>query len=667
MSLSGAWRRLLRLPASPSDLYRDGNRSAPRRDCDCSDRPLGCVSAADRGIAGALDAVRQLGHGVVPTLLCLTLLAGVATQAYAQTLPAVSFESPSLTVGEWRDSGVRIWLTLDPAPTSDIVVKYTVGGTATAGSDYFRPRIFGSLKVQAGTKETLITVFVTRDSAEEDDETVIFELAGGAGYRVGSVDSHTLTIADDDRTSSPRIPVAWFPSSRSVVGEDAGTHEVTVRLSPAPTSDISLDFLVAPSWGFNGWKSTLGADYTVSPIVRQARRDDGQRVAYVRIPVPAGATTAVVPFTIVDDRAQERNELVVVHMDLGQGYAASNQDIHTFEIIDNDGPSVDSTPVASFASASQSADEGSGTSDVTVNLSPAPASDITLSYTVGGTATAGSDFTIANSGTVTVPAGATTATIPVTLIDDSVQEGSETIVLKLAAGSGYKVGSSGTHTLTIAASDPPVASFASASQSADEGSGTSDVTVNLSPAPLGDITLSYTVDGTATAGTDYTALSGTVTVSRGATTATIPVTLIDDSVQEGSKTVVLTLAAGADYKVGSPDTHTLTVLDNETPPTVSFEPLEGRIVSARTSWVQEGSGTHDLKVTLNKAPASALKVKYTVSGSAAAGADYVALSGTVTVPAGATTATIPVTIVDDDRREHAEEIALWLVTDGPDY
>ena len=108
------------------------------------------------------------------------------------------------------------------------------------------------------------------------------------------------------------------------------------------------------------------------------------------------------------------------------------------------------TPVASFASASSSAGEAAGTHNVTVNLGPAPTSDITLTYTVSGTATKDNDFSISGSGSLLVPSGATTAIIPVTMIDDSADESNETVVLTLTSGNGYTVASNASrHTLTI--------------------------------------------------------------------------------------------------------------------------------------------------------------------------------------------------------------------------
>ena len=84
---------------------------------------------------------------------------------------------------------------------------------------------------------------------------------------------------------------------------------------------------------------------------------------------------------------------------------------------------------------------------------PAPASALTLSYTLSGTAMRGSDYSISgvttDSGMVSVSSGVTTATIAVAITDDSAEENSETVVLTLTGGSGYTVGSPSAHTLTI--------------------------------------------------------------------------------------------------------------------------------------------------------------------------------------------------------------------------
>ena len=144
-------------------------------------------------------------------------------------------------------------------------------------------------------------------------------------------------------------------------------------------------------------------------------------------------------------------------------------------------------------------------------------SDTVISYTVAGSATPGDDYAPL-SGTVTIPAGSTTATIDVTgIVADSLVEGTELVTVTLTA---------------ITASDPGITiDAANDSDSIDilDGddrtvimSGTTDdieggridgvFTVTQSTTAVSDTVLSYTVGGTATAGTDYTALSGSVTV-----------------------------------------------------------------------------------------------------------------------------------------------------------
>ena len=142
-----------------------------------------------------------------------------------------------------------------------------------------------------------------------------------------------------------------------------------------------------------------------------------------------------------------------------------------------------------------------------VNISSAaPSGGLSLSYSVTGTAAAGSgnDFTIQNSGTLTIAAGATSATIPVAINDDSSNESAETVILTLNSGTGYTPGSPAVHTLTINDNDGAILSL-SGPASADEGdSGTRDrvYRVSLSQRPSADVYWKVCFTGTATADTD---------------------------------------------------------------------------------------------------------------------------------------------------------------------
>jgi subtilase family serine protease len=74
------------------------------------------------------------------------------------------------------------------------------------------------------------------------------------------------------------------------------------------------------------------------------------------------------------------------------------------------------------------------------------------------------------------------------------------------------------------------------------------------------LTVAYTVAGTATPGTDYVPLDGTITIPAGAASATIPVVAIANLVYQPNKTVMLTLTAGANYAVASPATALVTIV-----------------------------------------------------------------------------------------------------------
>ena len=146
----------------------------------------------------------------------------------------------------------------------------------------------------------------------------------------------------------------------------------------------------------------------------------------------------------------------------------------------------------------------------------------------------------------------------------------------------------------------PVASFASGSSSAAESAGTRNITVNLDPAPGSAITLGYGVGGTATPDNDYTALSGSVSVSSGASSVTIPVAIADDGADENDETVVLTLTSGTGYSVGSPDRHTLTITDDDDPPVTTVTKITATPSRATIASGQSGRVSLTIKPETNR-------------------------------------------------------------------
>ena len=152
--------------------------------------------------------------------------------------------------------------------------------------------------------------------------------------------------------------------------------------------------------------------------------------------------------------------------------------------------------------------------------------------------------------------------------------------------------------------------------------------------PAFDVTVAYTVSGTAVPGTDYSELPGVVTFEPGALTATVPVTVLTPT---NGRTVTVTLDEGPGHLVGEPSSATVTLFAPTSPggtpggvPVVDVAAADDQFVFTHSG----GSGS------------AALSVAYTVGGTAEAGTDYEALSGTVTIPAGTDIATVDVTYLE---------------------
>ena len=179
--------------------------------------------------------------------------------------------------------------------------------------------------------------------------------------------------------------------------------------------------------------------------------------------------------------------------------------------------------------------------------------------------------------------------------------------------------------------------------------GTHNVQVNLSPTPQSAITVSYTLDGTATRGTDYT-ISDFVSVSSGATSVNIPVTITNDNETENDETVVLTLTISNNYTLDNIERHTLTIIDDDAQPVLNISDTRAN----------EGD-TAVFPVRLSSPSGKDISVDWEISGGTATGdKDYTATSGTLHIPAGETQGTIEVATVQDELDENDKTIVVTL-------
>ncbi|PYK99615.1 MAG: hypothetical protein DME19_08005 [Verrucomicrobia bacterium] len=227
------------------------------------------------------------------------------------------------------------------------------------------------------------------------------------------------------------------------------------------------------------------------------------------------------------------------------------------------------TPTVSVAATDGNASEqGPGTGTFTLTRTGDTSSALTVNYTLGGTAVNGTDYQQLGT-SVTVPAGASSATVTVTPIDDSEPEGDETVVLTISGNAAYTVGSPGSATITIAdndqpASGEPVITLTPSDPDASEtGPDNGVITFHRTGDTSQPIQVSWTFSGTAVNGVDYQQLPTTSPFPFGLADADLTITPIDDSEAEGDETVTVTLVPGPGYTVGSPGSATITIHDND--------------------------------------------------------------------------------------------------------
>jgi Ca2+-binding RTX toxin-like protein len=202
---------------------------------------------------------------------------------------------------------------------------------------------------------------------------------------------------------------------------------------------------------------------------------------------------------------------------------------------------------------------------------------LTVNYSIGGTADA-SDYSGVTPGTgktITFAAGSNTATLTLDPTADTTIEADETVALTLVSGTGYAIGTPGPVTGTLTNDDFSVITLAASDASAGETANPGRFTLTRSGPTTSALTVNLEMTGTATNGTDYTALPATATFAVGAATAVVTLNPIDDLGVEGNETAILTLFPGSSYSLGATTSATVTITDNDRNGTSGNETLTG--------------------------------------------------------------------------------------------
>lgn len=284
--------------------------------------------------------------------------------------------------------------------------------------------------------------------------------------------------------------------------------------------------------------------------------------------------------------------------------------------------------------------ENAGTASFTINLSIASSNSITVNYaTANNSASSPSDY-IAMNGTLTFLPGQVSKTINVSLVNDYIYEGNEQFTLNLSSAIGATL-SNTTCFCTIINDDPQI--IISNAVSVNENAGTQTFNVTLSAAQSYPVSVHYnTVNGSASAGSDFDAISGNLLFLAGETSKSIVVQIANDYLFESNETysMVLSSPMQADLLLPmllSTSTASATILNED--PLISI---------TLPSAITEGNSPQTFTINLSNAVTYNVGVHYTTTnGVASAGNDFVASSGDLIFLPGETSKTISVTILND--------------------
>jgi subtilisin family serine protease/subtilisin-like proprotein convertase family protein len=542
----------------------------------------------------------------------------VATITDDDPLPGLSVSDPSLAEGNSGTRSLSFTVSLTSASGRSLTVQYaTADGTASAGSDYLAKT--GTLTFSAGATMQTVNVTLNGDANAEPDETILFNLLTATNATID--DSQGVgTIATDDP-----LPLLSIGDAKTTEG-NAGTKSLnfTVSLSAASTTPVTVEFATLPG------TAAAGSDFTAA----------GGTLTF-----NPGQTSKSLAVTVAGDALAEADETFQVT--LSSPSAAALLDAQATGTIQNDDTSL------TIGNASMTEDDtGLATANFLVSLSAAVDFEVRVNYaTANGGAAAGTDY-VSTAGAVVFAPGQTSQMVSVLILNDVRDESDETFFVNLTSPVNALVADS-QGAATIADNDP-LPSLSITDQSITEGnSGTKNLnfTIRLSAVSGRTVTVQYaTANGTAIAGDDYHAKTGTFSLAAGWTSGTISVPLVGDTAAELDQTFVLTLTSPTNATLAASQA-TGTILDDD------------NLSISDAALVEGDSGAVNAVFTLALAiPLSTeVSVGYsTGSGTATAGSDYLATSGTATLAAGQTSQTIIVPVLGDRLDEGDETINLNL-------
>ncbi|MRG48621.1 T9SS type B sorting domain-containing protein [Chitinophaga sp. SYP-B3965] len=563
------------------------------------------------------------------------VLLDVLDQSHSGT---ITFSSNTTAITEALDVAT-ITVSLPGVLTagSDIQVNITKGISSAGNADHSVLPAF--VTIANGQHETTFTVTAPLDLILEGNEDLVLE-GSALGYGVSGT---TIQIQDSTHRDPLNTVITLNPNGGSISEGTTGHFHVSL-----PNNVVSTTPIVVQLAKTAASSTAADTDHTQIPV---------------SITIPANSNvSANFDISAVVDGIIEPTEVVKVDGVVPAGFTFAGTNI---DITDVTGLTLANRQIQ-ITIDSTILHEGN-TSKVTFALQSGITSSTDIAITVnadGGFSAAAADFTLTPN-TVILPKDMNTVTVILEAIADNTDEPDEQLKLTGTA-TGFTVLPGGTVNIPGSGA-PAVTVTAVKTTDAAEPSTQGVFTIKLpgaANAPA-DITVNYTVTGTAVSNDDYIPLSGVTIIKAGDNSVAVLVNVKDDQIIEGDEALQLTLqsasfvhfgntiAASVDNSGGAG----MLILDNE-------NTAEGRkILIEKIHHAAEPNENGSVRVRFADAQFTAtvpVTVTYTVAGTATAGVDYNTLSGTVTIPAGDHEAIISIVPIDDTDQESIETITIQL-------
>ena len=425
------------------------------------------------------------------------------------------------------------------------------------------------------------------------------------------------------------VETVQFSAVSYSAAENAGT--ATIAVTRSGTGVIAVDYSTSNN------TAVAGSDYTA---------------ASGRLNFAAGEASKTLTVNFTNDSFAEGNESLNLALSSPAGAALGQNRRAVLTILDEE-----ELDALLFSSASYTAAESVGSASITVSRRGDSSKTVTVDWSAASnTATLGSDFS-APGGTLTFGPGVISKTFLVQITNDTLAEGNESVHLRITNPTGGTILNQQNRAIfTIIDNDVAATGFKFSSSSYKHAENASMPVSITRPSGTSaqSVTFATSNNGTAIAGTDFTAVNTIVNFAVGETSKTVDIPILTDAIAEGTESLNLKLSnPTGGGTLAAQRTAVLIIGDDDTNGSLKF--------NSAAFVVGESTASATITITRGGGSWGAVSVNYSASNNTAtASSDYIIKSGVLNFAQGETVKTFTIPIVNDASAEGAESINLTL-------